>query len=145
MRLEAALALSTSDPGQPPAWRARIAELPLRKDHLKVELARLDVTFRGEQAEAGREPDRLQAALPRATALIDLPEFWALTPPAEKKGKFRLEHRLVAFVVRPDRSIVRTDLEPLAPICKAIEKPSRVPLRHRPGWRQPPAHAGRPG
>jgi hypothetical protein len=107
MWLEADLALSTSDPGQPPAWRARIAELPLRKDHLKVELARLDVTFRGEQAEAGRAPDRLQAALPRATALIDLPEFWASTPPAEKKGQFQLEHRLVAFVVRPDRSIVQ--------------------------------------
>ena len=75
MRFEAALALLTSDPSQRPAWRARIAELSLRKDHLRVEPARLDVTFRGEQAEAGRAPDQLQATLPRGTALIDLPGF----------------------------------------------------------------------
>jgi CHAT domain-containing protein/Flp pilus assembly protein TadD len=117
----ATLALATPDPQQAPAWRAKVAELARRKDELEAVLARLDAGFRGEQAEARRTPAQLRAALPRGTALVDFLVYTAFTPPAQGKGKFQQERRLVAFVVRPDRPIARIDLGPIAPILEAIK------------------------
>jgi CHAT domain-containing protein len=53
--------------------------------------------------------------------LIDLLIYNAFEPPAQGKGGFQRERRLVAFVVRADRPIARVELGPLAPIQKAIE------------------------
>ena len=113
-------ALGTPDPKQAQAWRTKIADLARRTDELEAELARLDAGFRAERAEASRTPEQFQAALPRGTGLVDLLVYTAYQPPAQGKGKFQTERRLVAFVVRPDRPIARVDLGPIAPILKAI-------------------------
>ena len=117
----ATLALATPDPKQAPAWREKIDDLARRKDELEAELARLDAGFRAEQAEASRTPEQLQAALPPGTALVDLLVYTAIQPPAQDKGEFPRERRLLAFVVRPDRPIARIDLGPIAPIQQAID------------------------
>jgi CHAT domain-containing protein len=117
----ATLALATPDPKQAPAWRAKVAELARRKDELEAELARLDAGFRASQAEASRTPEKLRAALPRGTALIDLLIHTAYMPLLQGNGEFQEERRLVAFVVRSDRPIARIDLGPIAPILQAID------------------------
>ncbi len=118
----ATLALATPDPTEAPAWRAEVAELSRRTDELEAELARLDAGFRAARAEARRTPEQLQAALPRGTALVDMLAYTAFQPPAQGKGKFQRESRLVAFVVRSDRPIERIDLGPMAPVQKAINE-----------------------
>jgi CHAT domain-containing protein/Tfp pilus assembly protein PilF len=121
VRQLASLALATPDPRQAQAWQDRVAELSRRKDDLEAELARLDAGFRAERAEATRTPEQLRAALPRGTALVDLLVYTAYQPPAQGKGKFQLERRVVGFVVRADRPITRVELGPLAPMQKAID------------------------
>jgi CHAT domain-containing protein len=118
----ATLALATPNPKQAQAWKDQVAELSQRKDELEAELARLDAGFRAERAEATRTPERLRAALPPGTALLDLLIYAAYQPPAQGKGEFQKERRLVAFVVRPDRPIARIDLGPLAPIVQSIDQ-----------------------
>ena len=117
----------------------KVAELARRKDALEAELARLDAGFRAEQAEASRTPDQLQAALPRGTALIDLLVYAAYQPPAQGKGEFPQERRLVTFVVRPDRPIARLDLGPITPILQAIgqSRPLLISGRTAPAARDP--------
>ena len=66
-------------------------------------------------------PSQLRAALPRGTALVDLLVYTAFQPPAQGKGGFQTERRLVAFVVRPDRPIARVDLGPIGADRKAID------------------------
>ena len=118
----ATLALAKPDPEKAAAWRDKIAELSRRTDELEAELARLDAGFRAAQAEVVRTPEQLQAALPPGTALVDMLAYTALQPPAQGKGKFQRESRLVAFVVRPDRPIERIELGPMAPVQKAINE-----------------------
>ncbi|MGO8897996.1 MAG: CHAT domain-containing protein [Isosphaeraceae bacterium] len=48
--------------------------------------------------------------------------YRAFRPPAQGKGEFQRESRLVAFVVRSDRPIERIELGPMAPIEKAIDE-----------------------
>jgi CHAT domain-containing protein/Tfp pilus assembly protein PilF len=122
----ATLALATPDPKHTQAWRTKIDGLSVRKDELEAELVRLDAGFRAEQAEARRTPEQLQAILPHGTALVDLLMYCAFQPPAQGKGRFHLERRLVAFVVRSDRPIARIDLGPLAPITWAIDDWQRL-------------------
>jgi CHAT domain-containing protein/Tfp pilus assembly protein PilF len=121
VRRLAMLALATPDPQQAPAWQEQVAEVSRRKDEQEAELARLDAGFRAARAEASRTPEQLRTALPRGTALVDLLVYTAFEPPAQGKGEFQRERRLVAFVVRADRPIARVELGPLAPIQKAIE------------------------
>ena len=116
----ATLAMATPDPKQAQAWRAKIAELTERKEHLEADLARRSAVFR-----AGRKqptPAQLQAALPRDVALVDFLEYTHSSPPPQGKGKLRSERRVVAFVVRPDRPIARLDLGPIEPIEVAVDR-----------------------
>src|SRR5262249_55240992 len=94
------VALATPVPKQARAWQEKVAELSRRKDELEAELARLDASFRAERAEATRTPEQLRTVLPPGTALLDLLIYMAYQPPAQGKGKFQGERRLVAFVVR---------------------------------------------
>ena len=118
----ATLALAVPDPQRRDAWQRQIADLTERKEHLEGELARRSAAFRRERAQQATTPGQLQAALPPGTALVDLLEYTHNEPPAEGKGRWRTEARLVAFVVRPDRPIARLDLGPVAPIAAAVDR-----------------------
>ena len=117
-------------PGHPRPGRARpqaaagleapVAELTERKEHLEGELARRSAAFRSQRAREQTTPGEVQAALPHDIALIDFLEYTDSSPPAEGKGQWKRERRLVAFVVRHDHPIVRLDLGPFEPIEQAI-------------------------
>jgi CHAT domain-containing protein/Tfp pilus assembly protein PilF len=117
----AALALGSPDPRNPEEWKARVEGLAQRKDQLEAELSRLDAGFRDAQQAARRTPAQVQAALPHDAALLHFLLYTAYQPPAERKGDFRAEPRMLAFVVRRDRPIKRIELGPVALIQNAIE------------------------
>jgi CHAT domain-containing protein/tetratricopeptide (TPR) repeat protein len=117
----AALAMGAPDPKKPEEWKARIEDLSRRKDKLESELSRLDPGFRAARAVAGRTPEQLQGALIMDMALIDFLVYTAYQPPADRKGNFQREQRVLAFVVRRDRPIARVELGPVAPIKAAVD------------------------
>ncbi len=67
-------------------------------------------------------PGRVQAALPRDAALIDLLEYTQFRPPPPGQRGWKVEDRLNAFVVRPDRPLGLLDLGPVSPIAAAVER-----------------------
>jgi len=115
----ARLAYGTCPPEQRDTWQRQLAELSGSKERLEAELARRSRQFR--QAPEAVTPQRLRAALPPKTALVDFLEYTHSSPPVEEtEGKFRYQQRLLAFVVRADRSVARLDLGPLEPIREAV-------------------------
>jgi CHAT domain-containing protein/Tfp pilus assembly protein PilF len=100
--------------------RRQLTELTQKKEALEVELARKSDSFRNHSGLARLTPDQLRKVLPAGTALVDFLEYthYQLTP--GKKGKTLSERRLVAFVVRRDRPLVRVDLGSMAPIAAAV-------------------------
>jgi len=116
----ATLALAVPDPKQQTAWRRQVATLSEQKEHLEVELARRSAEFRRAQSRRETTPERVQAALPDGVALVDLLEYTDFSPPLAGKGQWKVERRLVAFVVQRDHPIVRLDLGPFKPIEQAI-------------------------
>ena len=115
----AGLAYETCPPEQRDAWKRQLAELSRNKERLEAELARRSGEFRQDREEV--TPQRLRAALPPEAALVDFLEYTHSSPPLEETGgKFQYERRLLAFVVRPDRSVARLDLGSLEPIRRAV-------------------------
>src|SRR5207248_1426318 len=68
--------------------------------------------------------------LPVGAALLDFFVYSHTAPDPKTKGRRVTEDRLVAFVVRPDREVVRVELGAFGPIRDAIEK-WRVTARRR--------------
>ena len=66
-------------------------------------------------------PDELQKRLAPKTALLDFLEYSSRVPQPQKPGQWRTERRLVVFVVRCDRPIVRIDLGAVKPLEDATE------------------------
>jgi CHAT domain-containing protein len=117
-----AMALGAPDARQRDQWKSRLEELSRRKDELEAELSRLDPSFRAAESVATRTPEQLQASLPnKSTAVVDYLVYSAFEPPAQGKGEFRTERRVVAFVIRPGRPIARIELGPLAAIQNATD------------------------
>ena len=131
----ATLALAQPGPNQQDAWRSQLAAMTGRKEQLEEELTRQSAAFRAARAEARRTPEQLQAALPRDAALIDVLEYTHISPPPERKGQMKFERRLVAFVIRPERPIVRVELGPLAPIRAAVDAWRPILRREQPAPR----------
>jgi CHAT domain-containing protein/Tfp pilus assembly protein PilF len=126
-------ALAQPPTGQEGAWRTQITELTQTKEALEADLTQRSAAFRAARAEARRTPEQLRASLPAGTALIDLLEYKHSSPPPERKGPRVFERRLLAFVVRADRPIVRVELGPLAPIHAAIDAWKPLLRSERPG------------
>jgi CHAT domain-containing protein len=117
----AALALSAPDPKRLDAHRRQMQELTEDKERQEARLARRSADFRREKERRRLTLAQLQAALPADAALLDFLEYAHSTPPAENKGPWIRERRLVAFVVRKD-SLMRVDLGPAEPIQGVIER-----------------------
>ncbi|MFM9964396.1 MAG: tetratricopeptide repeat protein [Planctomycetaceae bacterium] len=113
--------LPPSNPQAIEAWKAREPELrrnwESQKEKLEVEHERLEkqlavksVAFRESLEQRRVKPDELVATLQkqdRQTALVDLLEYRYF--PRKDKGEEE-EQRIVAFVVRGDRPVVRVEL-----------------------------------
>jgi CHAT domain-containing protein len=118
----ATLAFTALNPQDETTWKAQLQELTETKEQLERDLSRRSSQFETQQKLARLTPAEVQAALPPATALIDFLEYTHSTPPIRGQGKEQKETHLVAFVVRPDRPIVRLDLGPSAPITSAVDQ-----------------------
>ena len=105
-----------------PSGKQQIQELTEEKERRERELSRRSAAFDSHRQLSRLAPARVQAALPPATALIDILEYTHVTPPCQGKGKMAGERRVLAFVVRPDRPIVRVDLGPAAAITTAVDR-----------------------
>lgn len=106
------LAAVIPDPKKASEHRRLLVDVTRQKEDLEVQLARKSAGFRQGQQASALTSDQLRATLPADTALIDFLEYLYSEPDATSKGKFRFEQRLLAFVVRHDRPIVRLDLGP---------------------------------
>jgi CHAT domain-containing protein len=115
----ATLALAVPDPKRLEAHRRQIQQLTEDKERQESRLAGLSADFRNEKERPRLTPAQLQAVLPKEAVLLDFLEYTHFTPPAEKKGKYHRERRLVAFVVRRD-GLARVDLGPSKDIQEAI-------------------------
>ncbi len=78
---------------------------------------------------ANLEPAQLQATLPADAVLLDFLEYTHRSPSAEKKGQWKTERRLLAFVVRRD-ALERVDLGTTAAIKEALYR-WRLALQRR--------------
>lgn len=118
----ASQAFASPAPSESSAWRSRLADLTDRKERLEADLARQSSAFRAGQAQVDRTTAEVRAALPPGTALLDFLEYTHVIPPASTARRSTLEERLVAFVVRPDKEVVRVDLGPTVQIAAAIAR-----------------------
>jgi CHAT domain-containing protein/Tfp pilus assembly protein PilF len=116
----ATLSLSVPDPAGHGRWLRQVAELTNRKEDLERELAAKSAEFRHAQETMRLTPEQLQHVLKEDAVLIDFLEFTDAKRAAPKERP-KLEQRLVAFVVRSGRPIVRVDLGPVEPLAKAAD------------------------
>jgi CHAT domain-containing protein len=116
----ATLAFAVPDPKQQEARRRKLQDLTDEKERLEGQLAGRSAVFRKEQELRNLEPAQLQAALPADAVLLDFLEYTHYSPSAEKKGQWKTERRLVAFVVRRD-ALERVDLGPASAVKKALD------------------------
>lgn len=125
----AALARTAPDPNDPGKLTGQVEETSAEVERLETALARASATFRADQRqETHRTPDEVRAALPAATVLIDLLDYWDFDPRRHNTVDDNWEHsdgsqrRMVAFVIRPDRPQVEAiDLGPSWACGGAIE------------------------
>jgi CHAT domain-containing protein len=94
------LAFRASPPGQGQAWRQKLDELREVKEDLEADLARRSTSYRGQKQVEQLGPAEVAAALPTEVALVDFLEYTHFSTPQGGKGRFQIEQRLLAFVVR---------------------------------------------
>jgi CHAT domain-containing protein len=84
-------------------WRALFDRLEKEKEDLELRLAQKSATYlrslKLRQSDAGQ----VSAALPRGAALVDFLEYNHWSPPTQKKGRWKVEARLLAFVLTRER------------------------------------------
>src|SRR5262249_21708502 len=80
-----------------PSWKHEIRELTEEKERRERELSRRGAAFDSQRKLWRLAPAQVQAALPSATALIDILEYHQIDPPSQGQGEPRTERRVVAF------------------------------------------------
>jgi CHAT domain-containing protein/Tfp pilus assembly protein PilF len=125
----AGLARLSANPPPPaglPDWRRRFAELERRKDDLEAKLADASAAYRRLHKRRALTGKRVGKSLPPRTALVDFLVFRHGRPSRTRKGRFDVEERVLAFVVRPDHD----------PVCVQLGS-ATVLERLVGGWRRP--------
>ena len=103
------------------AWRKAIAEAATKRDQLDADLAAVSAPVRQQRAAEHLTPAQLRSSLPPKTGLIDFLVYNHSTTNPKAAGGWRIEPRVVAFIVRADRPVVRVDVGPFKPIRDAID------------------------
>lgn len=113
-----ALVGQTPAPGQAAEWRKQVAALTIKRETLERELTRASSNFGKGQTREALTPAKLREQLPPETAIVDFVvyDFFTFGPKGAEK-----EVRLVAFIVRPDKDIVRIEMGSFEPIREAID------------------------
>jgi CHAT domain-containing protein len=102
-------------------WLKRFSHLESRKEKLEIRLAETSAAYRRLREASRATAETVSQALPARSALVDLLEYRHFTPPPERKGKFREERRLVAFVLVRDRPPVYVPLGLAEPVDQAVQ------------------------
>src|SRR5205823_13907926 len=100
--------------------RERVAKLADLQEELEVKLSRALAASPVQQA-VNRSAVDVRAALDPGTALVDLIEYLGRTPSPGGRSA-RVEPRVAAFVLRPDRPVVRVELGPSRTIADVIRR-----------------------
>jgi tetratricopeptide (TPR) repeat protein/CHAT domain-containing protein len=116
----AQLAFTAPTPAQQDAWREHIGALRQRKEGLEAQLASRSAAYRAGKQLERIGPEEVAAALPPRTALIDLIVHRHSVAPPGRRGEFKQELSLLAFVVQHDRPIVCVVLGDEKPIVDAV-------------------------
>jgi tetratricopeptide (TPR) repeat protein len=128
-QVRAGLAKLTATPPPPAgqhAWLKRFHELEEDKEQLELKLADISKDYFRLRQRRQATTDLVAKALPDHTALIDFTQYDHATPDPDKKGRWQVEQRLLAFVLLRDRPPVLVPLGPVQPIAEAVQ-----------AWRQP--------
>jgi CHAT domain-containing protein/Tfp pilus assembly protein PilF len=116
--LLAALTLAPVEPRTAAARRQQAEKLTQHKEDLESQLSRLSATFRDQHKQADLRPADLLQTLPADTALVDF-LFYDHNDHTQTDPNKRYQMRLSAWVVRPDKAVVRIDLGSAVPIEQA--------------------------
>jgi CHAT domain-containing protein len=115
----AALTLAPVEARTASARRQQAEKLTQHKEDLESQLSRLSATFRDHQKQADLTPAHLQQTLPADTALVDF-LFYKHHDHTQTDRSKRYQRRLSAWVVRPNKAVVRIDLGPAEPIEQTV-------------------------
>jgi CHAT domain-containing protein len=103
------------------AWLKDIELLTEHKERLEADFSQRSIALREQKALARLRTAELKGQLPKGTALVDFLVYTHFSPPKEKKGEFKTELHLVAFVL-PSQGEVRTvSLGPVEPLTEVVE------------------------
>ncbi|MCE9553463.1 MAG: CHAT domain-containing protein, partial [Planctomycetes bacterium] len=122
----ATLTLHVPEPAERREWMGQIFKLTMRKEALEQQRAVYSAKLQGIEPEVGIAD--VQKVLPPGLALIDFLQYTHTSfakvnsPKAPGAVEMQQTQRLLAFVVRRDRSTTRIDLGEFAPIREAITK-----------------------
>jgi CHAT domain-containing protein len=114
-----------AEPKRREVWQSEIDRLEKQRTADQQKLAAQSGEFRMLEEAMRADPEqvqKLQAALPPKSALVDVLEYTHLRRSPIKTGWLIRERRLVAFVVRKDRPIERIELGPVAPLGAAADR-----------------------
>jgi CHAT domain-containing protein/tetratricopeptide (TPR) repeat protein len=132
----ARVALLTPQPKEHASWLKQLQRLTDERDRLEADLARRSSDLRRDKERQRLSPERLSKELPEGVAFVDLLEYNHFIPPRGGKGKFQVEQRLLAFVLRRGKVPVVVSLGAMRPIRGAV-------LRWRSEVEKPPSRADR--
>jgi CHAT domain-containing protein len=134
-RARAGLArLASQLPATPQAqadWRSLFARFEKEKEALEIQLARRSAAYLRWQKLRQADAAQVADALPRGAAFIDFLEYRHWSPPPTKKGRWDVEARLLAFVLRRQRAPVLVPLGPAQEIDRAVHAWRQAVQAHR--------------
>jgi CHAT domain-containing protein len=84
-------------------WRALFDRLEKEKEDLELRLAQQSAAYLRSLKLRQVNAAQVRAALPRGAALVDFLEYTHWSPPAAQKGRWKVEARLLAFVLTRER------------------------------------------
>jgi tetratricopeptide (TPR) repeat protein len=102
-------------------WLKRFGDLEGRKEALEIRLAEASAAYRHLRAEDHAKAGDVTRAVLAGAALVDFLEYQHWIPQPARKGHFRTERRLVAFVLTHDRPVVCVPLGPAEPVDQAVQ------------------------
>jgi tetratricopeptide (TPR) repeat protein len=102
-------------------WRALFDRLEAEKEDLETRLAQQSAAYLRSLKLRQADATQVRAALPRGVALVDFLEYRHWSPSPTKKGRWKVEARLLAFVLTRERPPALVPLGPAKEIGAAVQ------------------------
>ncbi len=102
--------------------RFREQEFSDKIEQLQQQLAKASAEYREQMQRKNVTVDDVRGALPKGVALVDFLGYKRFVPPKTEGVTGADQPMLVAFIVRPNETVVRVELGPTEPIERAIKQ-----------------------